>query len=148
MNESDPTRLEGESDDDRAEEPPERPTLPDGDSLDSLPSGGESLDAILDTGALLGSHRAREEAEPTRVGPYRILGILGEGGMGIVYRAFQVEPVKRPVALKLIKAGRDSREIVARFESERQALALMTHPGIAQIYDAGTTTDQRPYFVM
>ena len=85
---------------------------------------------------------------PDRIGPYRILQPLKEGGMGIVYLAEQQEPIRRRVALKLIKPGMDSREVVARFESERQALALMDHPSIARVFDAGTAPDGRPYFVM
>ena len=83
-----------------------------------------------------------------RIGPYRILQPLKEGGMGIVYLAEQQEPIRRRVALKLIKLGMDSREVVARFESERQALALMDHPNIARVFDAGAAPDGRPYFAM
>ncbi|MDH3190898.1 MAG: serine/threonine protein kinase, partial [Acidimicrobiia bacterium] len=83
-----------------------------------------------------------------RVGPYRILEKLGEGGMGEVYRAEQEQPIRRKVALKLIKAGMDTKQVVARFESERQALALMSHPNIARVFDAGATEQGRPYFVM
>jgi serine/threonine protein kinase/Tfp pilus assembly protein PilF len=82
------------------------------------------------------------------VGPYKILQEIGEGGFGIVYMAEQVEPVRRKVALKIIKPGMDSKEVIARFESERQALALMDHPNIARVLDAGTTSAGRPYFVM
>jgi serine/threonine protein kinase len=82
------------------------------------------------------------------IGPYRILSVIGEGGFGVVYRAEQVEPVRRFVALKVIKAGMDTRMFVARFEAERQALAMMDHPGIARIYDGGATEQGRPYFVM
>ncbi len=85
---------------------------------------------------------------PERIGPYKILQPLGEGGMGIVYQAEQETPIRRRVALKLIKVGMDSKEVIARFESERQALALMDHPHIAKVYDAGTTEQGRPYFVM
>jgi serine/threonine protein kinase/formylglycine-generating enzyme required for sulfatase activity len=87
-------------------------------------------------------------AAPTQIGPYRILDRLGAGGMGEVYVAEQSEPVKRRVALKLIKLGMDSREVVARFQQERQALALMAHDGIAKVYDVGTTERGQPYFVM
>jgi eukaryotic-like serine/threonine-protein kinase len=86
--------------------------------------------------------------EPGHIGGYRILGVLGEGGMGVVYLAEQTEPVRREVALKVLKPGMDSRQVVARFESERQALAVMEHPGIAQVYDAGATPEGRPFFVM
>jgi len=85
---------------------------------------------------------------PPSIGPYRILRVLGEGGMGIVYLAEQAEPFRREVAVKVIKVGMDTREVVARFEAERQALALMSHSHIAQIYEAGATADGRPYFVM
>ena len=82
------------------------------------------------------------------IGPYKLLEEIGEGGMGTVWMAEQTEPVKRLVALKVIKAGMDSRQVLARFEAERQALALMDHPNIAKVLDAGTTADGRPYFVM
>ena len=92
---------------------------------------------------------AAPEAEPmTRIGPYRLLQLIGEGGMGEVWLAEQVEPVRRRVAIKVIKAGMDTRQVVARFESERQALALMDHPAIAKVFDAGSTPEGRPYFVM
>ncbi len=84
----------------------------------------------------------------TRVGPYRLLQLVGLGGMGEVWRAEQTEPFHRTVALKLVKAGMDTREVVARFESERQALALMEHPNIAKVFDAGATPEGRPFFVM
>lgn len=82
------------------------------------------------------------------IGPYRILRTLGEGGMGTVYQAEQTSPVRRTVALKVIKLGMDTEHVVARFESERQALAMMDHPSIARVLDAGATPDGRPYFVM
>ncbi len=82
------------------------------------------------------------------VGPYRLVQAIGEGGMGTVYLAEQTRPVRRTVALKLIKAGMDSRQVLARFEAERQALALMDHPNIARVLDAGTSGTGRPYFVM
>ena len=86
--------------------------------------------------------------ESRRVSRYRLLQRVGEGGMGEVWRAEQVEPVQRDVALKLIKPGLDSAEVLARFESERQALALMDHSSIAKVYDAGTTENGRPFFAM
>ncbi len=86
--------------------------------------------------------------DETSAGPYRLLQLLGEGGMGMVYLAEQTEPIHRTVALKLIKLGMDSRAVIARFDSERQALAMMDHPNVAQIYDAGATSLGRPYFVM
>src|SRR5215210_6561541 len=87
-------------------------------------------------------------ADGRRLGPYRLLELLGEGGMGSVYLADQHEPVRRRVALKLIKPGMDSAQVIARFEAERQALALMDHPNIAKVLDAGATSEGRPYFVM
>ena len=87
-------------------------------------------------------------SHPESVGPYRVLGVLAHGGMGMVYTAEQTEPVRRRVALKVIKAGMDTREVVARFEAERQALAVMDHPSIAKVLDGGATADGRPYFVM
>jgi len=83
-----------------------------------------------------------------QIGHYKLLSVLGEGGMGIVYLAEQQEPIRRKVALKLIKPGMDSKRVMARFEAERQALALLDHPNIAHVYDAGTTEAGRPYFVM
>jgi serine/threonine protein kinase/TolA-binding protein len=82
------------------------------------------------------------------IGRYQLLGVLGEGGMGIVYQAKQEHPIKRDVALKIIKLGMDTRQVIARFEAERQALALLNHPNIAHVYDAGATETGRPYFVM
>jgi WD40 repeat protein/serine/threonine protein kinase/tetratricopeptide (TPR) repeat protein len=84
----------------------------------------------------------------TVIGPYKLLQEIGEGGMGTVYMAEQTQPVQRKVALKLIKPGMDSKQVIARFEAERQALALMDHPSIAKVLDAGTTDNGRPYFVM
>jgi eukaryotic-like serine/threonine-protein kinase len=89
-----------------------------------------------------------QTASGSGIGPYRLLELIGEGGMGQVWLAEQKQPVRRRVALKLIKAGMDTREVVARFESERQALALMDHPAIAKVFDAGATPEGRPYFVM
>lgn len=83
-----------------------------------------------------------------KIGPYHLLRRVGEGGMGEVWLAEQREPIRRQVALKVIKQGMDTRQVVARFEAERQALAMMDHPAIAQIYDAGATPYGRPYFVM
>src|SRR4029078_10382644 len=83
-----------------------------------------------------------------RIGRYKLLQQIGEGGCGIVYMAEQKEPVHRRVALKVIKLGMDTKQLVARFEAERQALALMDHPNIAKVLDAGATETGRPYFVM
>ena len=85
---------------------------------------------------------------PPQIGPYRILGVLGEGGMGVVYLAEQAPPLRRQVAVKIVKIGMDARDVLARFDLERQALALMDHPGIATVLDSGATSDGRPYFVM
>jgi serine/threonine protein kinase len=82
------------------------------------------------------------------IGPYKIVRLLGEGGMGEVYEAEQAKPIRRKVALKFIKLGMDTRQVVARFDTERQALALMSHPSIARVFDVGTTERGRPYFVM
>jgi serine/threonine protein kinase len=83
-----------------------------------------------------------------RIGLYRLMEQIGEGGFGLVFVAEQSEPVRRKVALKVLKPGLDTRDIVARFEAERQALALMDHPNIARVLDAGSTPSGRPYFVM
>ncbi|HMC10566.1 MAG TPA: serine/threonine-protein kinase, partial [Pirellulaceae bacterium] len=88
------------------------------------------------------------EGPGTVIGPYKLLQQIGEGGFGVVYMAEQQRPVRRKVALKIIKPGMDTREVIARFESERQALALMDHPNIARVFDAGATESGRPYFVM
>ena len=83
-----------------------------------------------------------------QIGHYKLLRVLGEGGMGIVYLAEQHQPIRREVALKVIKPGMDSKRVLARFEAEQQALALMEHPHVARVYDAGLAPSGRPYFVM
>jgi WD40 repeat protein/serine/threonine protein kinase len=88
------------------------------------------------------------ERAGTMVGPYKLMEQIGEGGFGLVFVAEQQHPVRRKVALKIIKAGMDTRDVIARFEAERQALALMDHPNIARVLDAGATANGRPYFVM
>jgi WD40 repeat protein/serine/threonine protein kinase len=88
------------------------------------------------------------ERTGAQIGPYKLLQQIGEGGMGVVYMAEQSEPVQRRVAIKIIKPGMDSRQVIARFEAEKQALALMDHANIARVLDAGTTEHGRPYFVM
>ena len=117
-------------------------------------SGTIVADALREVGVALDSATAADAVSPTeperpeRVGPYRILSILGEGGMGTVYLAEQTKPVRRRVALKLIKLGMDTRDVIARFESEQQALALMNHPNVACVLDVDTTEQGQPYFVM
>ncbi|MHB8890319.1 MAG: protein kinase domain-containing protein, partial [Acidobacteriaceae bacterium] len=106
--------------------------------MESPIAGG---DATLDMGPAL-------EIPGTQIGPYKLLEQIGEGGMGVVYMASQKQPVRRTVALKIIKLGMDTREVVSRFEAERQALAMMDHPNIAKVFDGGTTDAGRPYFVM
>ena len=88
------------------------------------------------------------EMAGTQIGPYKLIEEIGQGGMGVVYMAEQKQPVRRRVALKIIKPGMDSRQVIARFDAERQTLAIMDHPNIARIIDAGTTEQGRPYFVM
>jgi serine/threonine protein kinase len=101
-----------------------------------------------------GQPETEDYADPTSrvgvilAGKYKLVEEIGEGGMGRVFMAQQTEPVKRAVAVKVIKAGMDSKAVLARFEAERQALALMDHPNIARVFDAGTTDGGRPFFVM
>jgi serine/threonine protein kinase/WD40 repeat protein len=125
---------------------------------------GDDLTLLSRVGALLQAHEASEgvlleeprtdavipiaEKPGDRIGHYKLLQRIGEGGCGIVYMAEQEQPVHRRVALKLIKLGMDTRNVIARFEAERQALALMDHPNIAKVFDAGATETGRPYFVM
>jgi serine/threonine protein kinase len=116
----------------------EAPTIPPREK--SPPGLGETETAPYDS--------PEEEAGAVIAGRYKLLETLGQGGMGAVFMAQQTQPVKRLVALKLIKLGMDSRQVLARFEAERQALALMDHPNIAKVLDAGTTDSGRPFFVM
>jgi serine/threonine-protein kinase len=95
-----------------------------------------------------GDSRPQAEGPETVIGPYKLREQIGEGGMGVVYVAEQSQPVRRKVALKIIKPGMDTRQVIARFEAERQALAMMDHPNIAKVHDGGTTELGRPYFVM
>ena len=95
-----------------------------------------------------GSSSEHSAYTPAQIGPYVLRETLGEGGMGVVYGAEQTEPVQREVALKVIKLGMDTKEVVARFEAERQALAVMEHPSIAKVFDAGATDTGQPCFVM
>ncbi len=108
---------------------PDNPTVtPDAATAD-FPGGGDRVGAVL-------------------AGKYKLVEEIGEGGMGSVFLAQQTEPVKRAVAVKVIKAGMDSKAVLARFDAERQALAMMDHPNIARVLDAGTTDSGRPFFVM
>ncbi len=116
-----------------------------------LASEAVTLVPPTDAGMTLSEAKRRTaaaEGPGSRIGPYKLLQQIGEGGMGIVWMAEQTEPVRRTVALKVIKAGMDSAQVIARFEAERQALALMDHPNIAKVLDAGATDTGRPYFVM
>src|SRR5262245_52452152 len=88
------------------------------------------------------------ERPGTVIGPYKLLEQIGEGGFGVVFLAEQHQPMRRKVALKVLKAGMDTRQVVARFEAERQALAIMDHPSIARVFDGGATAPDRPYFVI
>ena len=112
------------------------------------------LQAHVEAGGFLRASVVPPESQPvgegpgTTIGRYKLLQQIGEGGFGVVFMAEQQEPVRRMVALKVIKAGMDTREVVARFEAERQALALMDHPNIARVLDGGRTASGRPYFVM
>ena len=108
---------------------------PEGDFLES-PAVAVTVDRLI------------AERPGSIIGPYKLLQQIGEGGFCVVYMAEQERPVRRTVALKIIKAGMDTREVIARFEAERQALALMDHPNIAKVLDAGATESGRPYFVM
>src|SRR5262249_62365051 len=89
-----------------------------------------------------------QESAGTSLGRYKLVQKIGEGGMGVVWMAQQEEPIRRQVAVKVIRVGLESAHGIARFEAERQALALMDHPNIAKVLDGGTTADDRPYFVM
>jgi len=120
------------------------------------PALAADLEMLLDDRDALGRVRFLEDDGPgpadlplgSAVGPYRLLRPLGEGGMGVVYLAEQTAPIRREVALKVIKPGLDSKRVIARFEAESQALARMDHPCVSKILDAGSTREGRPYFVM
>ncbi|MBM4029851.1 MAG: serine/threonine protein kinase, partial [Planctomycetes bacterium] len=120
--------------------------------LDSLLEAHEKWGDFLEA-PLLGPDITPEEplvmeGPGTAIGRYKLLEKIGEGGMAVVYMAEQEHPIRRKVALKIIKLGMDTRQVIARFEAERQALALMDHPSIAKVHDAGSTETGRPYFVM
>src|SRR5216683_2119636 len=110
-------------------------------------SSAEASAATAPHGTILLAELLNEKAGD-RIGRYKLLQKIGEGGMGAVWMAEQLEPVRRQVALKLIKPGMDSGQVLARFEAERQALALMDHPNIAKVLDAGATPNGRPFFAM
>ena len=124
--------------------------------VEELLKAGEEAGAFLESSATIppgSSGTVRLAALPAekpgdRIGRYKLLQQIGEGGCGVVYMAEQEEPVRRRVALKVIKLGMDTKNVIARFEAERQALALMDHPNIAKVLDAGATDTGRPYFVM
>jgi serine/threonine protein kinase len=122
--------------------------------VDALLGAFERAGRFLKEPAVSPSARTAAASHPPaekpgdRIGPYKLLEQIGEGGCGVVYVAEQEEPVRRRVALKVIKLGMDTKQVIARFDSERHALALMDHPNIARILDAGATTMGRPYFVM
>jgi serine/threonine protein kinase len=110
-----------------------------------------SVDRLLDRtvpGIGASIDQSIAERAGTVIGPYKLLEQIGEGGMGVVFMAVQTEPIQRTVALKIIKPGMDTRQVIVRFEAERQALAMMDHPSIARVIDAGTTDTGLPYFVM
>src|SRR5438034_1059654 len=138
-----------------------------GEFLDRACAGDTALraevEALLEASTRAGSFlespppgvtmRASDQPPPAErpgavVGPYRLLEQIGEGGFGAVFMAEQTQPIRRRVALKVLKPGMDTRQVVARFEAERQALALMDHPNIAHVLDGGETAGGRPYFVM
>ena len=119
--------------------------------LDEACAGDDSLrrevNALLEIDGTT-ADPSQERRPPERIGSFRLLQKLGEGGMGEVWEADQEGPVRRRVAFKLIKWGMDTKEVLARFESERQALALMNHPNIAKAFEAGSTDEGRPFFAM
>jgi len=113
------------------------------------PLSGEAAGALFDLGFEGFAGTAPSDDQPgDLIARYRLIALLGEGGFGLVWSAEQTEPIQRELALKLIKRGMDSREIIARFEAESQALAMMDHPNIAAVLDAGTSADGRPWFAM
>ncbi|MBN1973358.1 MAG: protein kinase, partial [Sedimentisphaerales bacterium] len=120
--------------------------------IDALLKGHFRTDSFL-KGSILNpdlfsDNLSLSEKSGTIIGRYKLLEKIGEGGMAVVYMAEQEKPIRRKVALKIIKLGMDTRQVIARFEAERQALAIMDHPNIAKVLDAGTTETGRPYFVM
>jgi len=121
------------------------------DLLAALARAGDLMDSPTATPAEMARDAGPGALAGTQIGPYKLLELIGEGGFGAVYMADQMFPIRRRVAFKVIKPGMDSRSVMARFEAERQALAIMDHPNIARVFDAGTTPSElgsRPYFVM
>jgi len=118
------------------------------DKLADLLGEGLAPDTVAGTFGGEAANPRLSEQPGDRIGHYKLLEQIGEGGYGVVYMAAQTEPLRRQVALKIIKLGMDTRQVVARFEAEWQALALMDHPNIAKVLDAGATEIGRPYFVM
>jgi serine/threonine protein kinase/Tfp pilus assembly protein PilF len=116
--------------------------------LNAQPKVGSFLQVPVRGSAATVDEPPITERPGTRIGPYKLLQQIGEGGFGVVYMAEQEQPIRRKVALKIIKPGMDSAQVLARFEAERQALAMMDHTNIARVFDAGTTETGRPYFVM
>src|SRR5260370_13574616 len=120
--------------------------------VEALLRAHESAETFMDSPAVAsrgGTVVVKPAEQPgDRIGRYKLLQQIGEGGCGVVYMAEQEEPVRRRVALKVIKLGMATRQVIARFEAARQALALMDHPNIAKVFDAGATETGRPYFVM
>ncbi len=116
--------------------------------VEALLAGFEAAGGFLEQPAIERPPEIPEEQPGDKLGRYTLIRKLGEGGCGMVYLAEQSEPVRRQVALKVIKLGMDTKEVITRFEAERQALAMMDHPDIARVFDAGSTTNGRPYFVM
>src|SRR6516164_11497764 len=110
--------------------------------------GTADVEPAAEKGGTIVLNLSPAEKAGDRIGPYKLLQPIGEGGCGAVYMAEQEQPVRRRVALKVIKLGMDTKSVIARFEMERQALALMDHPNIAKVHDAGATETGRPYFVM
>lgn len=130
------------------------------DQVERLIEAHFEADSLLDNPRIVERVQDKHELSPpetlpaqtvrsgVQIGPYKLLEQIGSGGMGVVYMAEQVKPIRRKVAVKIIKPGMDTAQVIARFEAERQALAMMDHPNIAHVLDAGTTEFQRPYFVM
>ena len=119
-----------------------------GSFLEQPVAGLGATGDFLPTPAEGAGGQVQEEGPGTVIGPYKLLEVIGEGGFGLVYMADQQQPVRRKVALKILKPGMNTWQVIARFEAERQALAVMDHPHIAKVFEAGTTATGRPYFVM